>query len=189
MDVDASTPTAAEIADLARRITRPVMLIGLMGVGKSTVGRRLATLLDREFVDSDDAIVDAAQMSIQEMFDTYGEDYFRNGERRVIARLVEEGEGVIATGGGAFVDPETRSLMRASGIVVWLDCPIDTLVARVARKDTRPLLKSGDPHEILTRLRSERGPLYSQAHIRVECEEGPHQRTALRILEAIDQWL
>jgi shikimate kinase len=153
------------------------------------VGRKLASLLHRDFVDADDAIVEAAQLSIAEIFEQYGEPYFRDGERRVIARLIEEGHGVIATGGGAFVDPTTRALILERAIAVWIDCDVDTLVERTARRNTRPLLRNGDPKEILTRLAAERAPFYAEAPIRVMSENGPHADTARAILEAIDQWL
>jgi shikimate kinase len=179
----------ADLAMLAARITRPVVLVGLMGVGKSTVGRKLASLLHRDFVDADDAIVEAAQLSIAEIFEQYGEPYFRDGERRVIARLIEERHGVIATGGGAFVDPTTRALILERAIAVWIDCDVDTLVERTARRNTRPLLRNGDPKQILTRLAAERAPFYAEAPIRVMSENGPHADTARAILEAIDQWL
>jgi len=174
---------------VAARITRPVVLVGLMGVGKSTVGKKLAKLLARGFVDADDAIAEAAQLSIPEIFAQFGEPYFRAGERRVIARLIEEGHGVIATGGGAFVDPTTRALILEKAIAVWIDCDIDTLVERTARRNTRPLLRGGDPRAILTRLAAERAPAYAEAPIRVVSENGPHADTARAIIEAIDQWL
>ena len=185
-------PTDADTLDvpaLVARIDRPVVLIGLMGAGKSTVGRRLAGLMDRDFVDADDAIEDAAQRSISEIFAEFGEAYFRDGERRVIARLMEESNGVIATGGGAFVDPETRALILEKGIAVWIDCDIDTLVERTSRRNHRPLLKTGDPREILTRLLNERGPLYAEAQVRVKSNEGPHADTAQAILRAIEDYL
>lgn len=178
-----------DIAPIAARITRPVVLVGLMGVGKSTVGRRLASMLKRDFVDADDAIADAAQLSIPEIFEQFGEAYFRDGERRVIARLIEENHGVIATGGGAFADPATRALILERAIAVWIDCDITTLVQRTARRDTRPLLKNGNPREILTRLAEQRAPFYGEAPIKVVSQNGPHDATACRIIEAIDQWL
>jgi shikimate kinase len=180
---------AAALAAVAARITRPVVLVGLMGVGKSTVGRKLAAMLGRDFVDADEEIVKAAQRSIPEIFETFGEPFFRDGERRVIARLIDEGHGVIATGGGAFVDPATRASVLEKGIAVWIDCDIDTLVERTSRRSNRPLLKQGNPREILTRLAQERAPFYGQAHIRVVSETGPHADTARAIIEAIDQWL
>lgn len=179
----------ADLAGIAARITCPVVLVGLMGVGKTTVGRKLASLLHRDFVDADEAIVEAAQLSIPEIFEQFGEPYFRDGERRVIARLIEEGHGVIATGGGAFVDPSTRALILDRAIAVWIDADIDTLVERTARRNTRPLLKNGNPREILTRLAAERAPFYAEAPIRVVSENGPHADTARAIIEAIDQWL
>ena len=184
-----ATLNDVEIARIARRINRPIVLVGLMGVGKSTVGRRLAAMLGREFVDADDAIEEAAQRKIAEIFDEFGEAYFRDGERRVIARLIEEHAGVIATGGGAFVDPETRALIMDQAIAVWIDCEIDTLVERTSRRDTRPLLRNGDPKAILTRLANERQDHYRQAQVRVMSEDGPHSDTAKAIIEGIDAWL
>lgn len=181
--------TAEEIGALAQRIDRPVVLVGLMGTGKSTVGQRLANLLAVDFVDTDTAIEAVAQRSVGEIFEDFGEPYFRDGERRVIARLIEEAHGVIATGGGAFVHPETRALILDRAIAVWLDCDIDTLVARTKRRDTRPLLRDGDPKQILARLHAERAPAYAQAPIRVQTGDLPHHQTAHRIVEAIAQWL
>lgn len=181
--------TAERIAALSRRLDRPVVLIGLMGAGKSTVGQRLAALLRIDFVDSDAAIEAAAQRSVAEIFEQFGEPHFRDGERRVIARLIAERRGVIATGGGAFVDPETRRLILAEAIAVWLDCDVATLIARTRRRDSRPLLKTGDPGAILTRLHAERAPAYAEAPIRIESGDVPHNQTALRIVEAIEAWL
>ncbi len=178
-----------KIARMAARIDRPVVLVGLMGVGKSTVGRSLASLVKREFVDADDEIEKAAGRKISEIFADFGEDYFRDGERRVIARLLDSHKGVIATGGGAFVDPDTRTVILEKAIAVWIDCEIATLVERTSRRDTRPLLKQGDPREILTRLYTDREPFYRQAQVRIESRDGPHSETALSILEAIDAWL
>ncbi len=191
MEHDDSTLSPAEIEALAARIDRPVVLVGLMGVGKSSIGRKLATLLHMPFVDADEEIENAAQMSISEIFAQFGEPYFRAGERRVIARLID-GPGtrkVIATGGGAFVNAETRALILEKAIAVWLDSDIDVLVERVGRKDTRPLLKDGDPREILTRLKAEREPAYAQAPIRVMSSSGPQGRTVARVLKGIAQWL
>jgi shikimate kinase len=189
MSAACPSPHDRDIAAIAARIERPVVLVGLMGVGKSTVGRKLANMMGRDFVDADDAIAAAAQRSIPEIFEAFGEAHFRDGERRVIARLLAEGHGVIATGGGAFVDPQTRGAVLEKGIAVWIDCDVDTLVERTARRANRPLLKQGDPKEILTRLAQERAPFYGQAHIRVRSENGPHADTARAIIEAIGQWL
>jgi shikimate kinase len=184
-----TTLSDGEIARIAAKIDRPVVLVGLMGVGKSTVGRRLAAMLGRDFVDADEEIEKAAQRSIPEIFEDFGEAYFRDGERRVIARLIEENGGVIATGGGAFVDPDTRALILERAIAVWIDCSIETLVERTSRRDTRPLLRNGDPREILTKLFEQRQPFYAQAQVRVVSKNGPHGDTAKAIIEAIDQWM
>lgn len=178
----------AEIEAIAARLDRPIVLVGLMGVGKSTVGRKLAGLLGVDFVDTDHEIEAAAAMTIPEIFDQFGESYFRDGERRVLTRLVEERHGVIATGGGAFINEETRQLILDRAIAVWIDCDIDTLVERTARKDNRPLLRNGDPKEILARLHAEREPFYRQAPIRVASGDGPHHDTVVAIIEAIDRW-
>jgi shikimate kinase len=189
MRCETAALTHAEIGAIARRIDRPVVLVGLMGAGKSTVGRKLAALLHADFVDADHAIEEAATMSVAEIFERFGEAYFRDGERRVIARLIEERHGVIATGGGAFVDPQTRALILDKAIAVWIDCDTATLVQRTGRRNDRPLLKTGDPAEILERLRREREPFYAQAPIRVASGDGPQFDTALQIIEAIDRWL
>lgn len=189
MTQQAETLTDAEIAAIARRMNRPVVLVGLMGVGKSTVGKRLADLLRTDFIDADDAIEEAARMSVADIFEEFGEAYFRDGERRVIARLISEGHGVVATGGGAFVDEQTRALILEKGIAVWIDCHIDILVKRTSRRDTRPLLKGGNTREVLERLYKEREPFYSQAPIRIRSEPGPHLETAMDIVGAIDRWL
>lgn len=191
MDVDDTQLSAGEIEALARRIDRPIVLVGMMGVGKSSVGKRLGALLHWPFVDADDEIEAAAQMTIPEIFAAHGEPYFRDGERRVIARLIQEegGHRVIATGGGAFVNEETRALILDRAIAVWLDSDIDTLVERTSRKDNRPLLQQGDPRETLTRLRDERAPHYGQAPIHVLSGNGPHSRTVTRVLQGIGQWL
>lgn len=191
MDLDESPLSQAEIDALARRIDRPVVLVGMMGVGKSSVGRKLASVLHMPFVDADEEIENAAQMSIPEIFERFGEAYFRDGERRVIARLVD-GPGtrtVIATGGGAFVNAETRALVLAKGIAVWLDSDVEILLERVSRKDNRPLLRQGDPREILARLKAERAPTYSQAPIHVQSTGGPHTRTVQAVLKGIEAWL
>ncbi|MEB3415226.1 shikimate kinase [Alteriqipengyuania sp. WL0013] len=179
---------AVDPAELRRRLDRPVVLVGMMGTGKSTVGRKLAQTMTVEFTDADHEIEQAAQMSVGDIFTEFGEAYFRDGERRVIARLLEESSGVIATGGGAFCNEETRALILDRAIAVWLDSPIDVLVERTGRKDTRPLLRDGDPQEILTRLHAERAPFYGEAQLRVESANGPHQQTVERILSALDDW-
>lgn len=165
---------------------RPIALVGLMGVGKTTVGRRLAAQLKVSFIDADAAIEEAAQLSISEIFDAFGEAYFREGERRVISRLLQGGAGVIATGGGAFCQLETRRLLLENARVVWLDCDVETLVERTGRRDTRPLLRGSDRREVLARLAAERRPLYAEAHVHVRTQGGPHSRTVAAILGALD---
>ena len=133
---DLTTMDRGQIARIAARINKPIVVVGLMGVGKSTVGRRLAEMIGSDFVDADDEIERAAQRSISEIFEEFGEAYFRDGERRVIGRLMDESHGVIATGGGAFVDPETRALILENAIAVWINSDIDTLVERTSRRNT-----------------------------------------------------
>ncbi len=164
---------------------RPIVLVGMMGVGKSTIGRRLANRLGYTFADADEEIEEAANMSVSEIFAEFGEPYFRDGERRVIARLIERERIVIATGGGAFCQEDTRDLILDQAISVWLDAPIATLVERVARRDTRPLLKDRDPETVLTDLMAERRAHYACASLRVLSDNGPHERTVNAILKAL----
>jgi shikimate kinase len=171
---------------------RPIVLVGLMGSGKTTVGRRLAARLDCPFVDADAEIEAAAQMPIAEIFARFGEPHFRDGERRVIARLMEGVRGrqrlsVIATGGGAFVDPETRALILAESTAVWLDAALETLVSRVAKRGHRPLLAGKDPRVVLGELMAARAPCYAQAHIHILSADGPHEETVTAILDALDR--
>ena len=189
MTIETRSLTDSEIAGLAARIDRPLVLVGMMGVGKSTVGRKLAQLLGLPFTDADDEIEKAAQMSVSEIFERFGEDHFRDGERRVIARLLDGGPQVLATGGGAFVQPATRELILERGIAIWLDSDVDTLVERVTRRDTRPLLRGGDPAKIVARLKAEREPAYALAPIKVVSEGGPHGETVNRILQEVAAWL
>ena len=163
----------------------PLVLVGLMGVGKSTVGRRLGQRLRLPFVDADSEIELAAGMPIAEIFERFGEPYFRDGERRVIARLMDGSPKVIATGGGAFINPETRTLILGEATAVWLDADLDVLVDRVRRRDSRPLLRGRDPREVLGDLARVRNPLYAEAHIRVLSNRAPHDVTVAAILQAI----
>src|SRR5512133_2731738 len=172
--------------DLAKRLDRPVVLVGLMGVGKSTVGRRLARRLGLPFVDSDSAIEDAAGYSPAEMFERFGEQDFRDGERRLVARLVEGEVRVIATGGGAYVDPRTRELLNERAITIWLDAPVDILTERTSRRDTRAQLRNGDPKTTLERLSEERRPSYEQAHIHVKSGDGAHNDVVDAIVQALE---
>ncbi len=175
--------------DLTKRLDRPVVLVGLMGVGKSTVGRRLAKRLGLPFVDSDSAIEDAAGYSAAEIFERYGEQDFRDGERRLVARLIGGEVRVIATGGGAYVDASTRQLLNERAITVWLDAPVDILAQRTARRDTRPLLKTGDPKGTLERLAEERRPSYREAHIHVKSGDGAHRDVVEAIIQALEEHL
>ncbi|MDG6080212.1 shikimate kinase [Erythrobacter litoralis] len=184
-----SPDLARQAGSIAPRINRPVVLVGLMGVGKSTIGRRLANLLRRDFVDVDEEIEHAAARTISEIFEEHGEPYFRDGERRVIKRLMDEDHGVIATGGGAFVDPQTRALILEQGIAVWLDCEIETLVKRTARRDSRPLLRNGDPKQILSDLKAKRAPAYAEAPLHILTDDTPHEATVARIIERLEAWL
>jgi shikimate kinase len=191
MELDDSSLSQPQIDALARRIDRPIVLVGMMGVGKYSVGRKLAAMLHLPFVDADEEIERAAQMSIAEIFEQFGEPYFRDGERRVISRLID-GPGhraVIATGGGAFVNEQTRELILDRAITVWLDSDVETLLERVGRKDNRPLLRQGDPREILTRLKTKREGAYAQAPIHVQSTSGPHTRTVNKVLKGIEAWL
>jgi shikimate kinase len=175
--------------DLAKRLDRPIVLVGLMGVGKSTVGRRLARRLGLSFVDSDAAIEDAAGLSPAEVFERYGEHDFRDGERRLVARLIEGDVRVIATGGGAYVDPRTRELLNERAITIWLDAPVEILAERTSRRDTRVQLRSGDPKATLERLATERRPSYEQAHIHVKSGAGAHKDVVEAIVRALDDYL
>jgi shikimate kinase len=176
--------------NLAKHLDRPIVLVGLMGVGKSTVGRRLARRLGLTFVDSDAAIQDAAGLSPAEVFERYGEDDFRDGERRLVARLVAEGDvRVIATGGGAYIDPQTRELLNSRAITVWLDAPVDVLAERTSRRDTRAQLRNGDPKATLVRLANERRSSYEQAHIHVKSGDGAHKEVVDAIVTALDEYL
>tara|TARA_R110000868_G_scaffold48908_9_gene158196 strand:+ start:2346 stop:2939 length:594 start_codon:yes stop_codon:yes gene_type:complete len=159
----------------ARSIERSIVLVGLMGAGKTTVGRRLAQRLGLDFVDADIEIERAAGETIPEIFEHRGEAAFREGERRVIARLLDEGPKVLATGGGAFMDPTTRQNITARGISIWLRADLDVLMRRVSRRNNRPLLKQGDPRATMERLINERYPVYAAADITVESIEGPHE--------------
>ena len=164
---------------------RTIALVGLMGVGKSTIGRRLAAALGLPFRDADQEIEKAAGRSISEIFAERGEEEFRAGERRVIARLLDEGPHVLSTGGGAFMNPKTRALIREKAVSVWLKADLEVLVRRVSRKDTRPLLAGRDPREVLERLMIERYPVYALADIVVETDDRPAGATVETIMDAL----
>src|ERR1041385_2585255 len=161
--------------ELGKHLDRPVVLVGLMGVGKSTVGRRLAKRLGLSFVDSDAEIEDASGYPAAEIFERYGEQDFRDGERRLVARLIEGDVRGIATGGGAYVDPRTRHLLNERAITIWLDAPVDILAERTSRRDTRAQLRNGDRKAILEQLAAERRRSYEEAHIHVKSGDGAHK--------------
>ncbi|UYY77665.1 shikimate kinase [Sphingomonas sp. R1] len=164
---------------------KPIVLVGLMGAGKTTVGRRLAQRLRLPFVDADAEIESAAGMSVSDIFAKFGEPHFRDGERRVIARLVDGTPKVIATGGGAFINDETRALILGQAISIWLDAEPTVLADRVRRRDTRPLLRGKDPLATLTELARVRNPYYALAEIRVPSVAAPHETTVEAILKAL----
>jgi len=170
-------------------LPRTVALVGLMGAGKSAIGRRLAQRLGLPFVDADDEIEHAAGCTIGEFFEKYGEAEFRAGERRVIARLLDEPPRVLSTGGGAYMDAETRALMRIKAVTVWLRADLDVLYDRVRRRGHRPLLRQGDPKEILGKLMTQRYPIYAEADIVVDSTAQPADRTTEQVIEALQAHL
>lgn len=186
-DVSERTDAAAELRRQAEGLTpaRTIALVGLMGAGKTTVGRRLAHALGLPFVDADEAIVAAAGRSIDDIFAERGECEFRRGERQVIARLLDGEPHILATGGGAFVDPRTRALMKERAISIWLKAPLDVLMKRVTKRDHRPLLKEDDPRAVMQRLMDERYPIYAEADITIESGSGPHNSAVSNILTAL----
>jgi shikimate kinase len=164
---------------------RTIALVGLMGVGKSSVGRRLASALDLPFRDADAEVESAAGRSIPDIFAELGEPAFREGERRVIARLLDEPPHVLATGGGAFMDPKTRELIKQKAISIWLKADLDLLARRLARKDNRPLLTGKDPIEVLEAQAAARYPTYAEADLTVETGDAAHHVTVEQLLEAL----
>jgi len=182
-------PGALCIAPNMARALRPpqksIVLIGMMGAGKSTVGRRLAKRLRLPFADADEEIEAAAGLKVADIFERYGEAYFRDGERRVLARLIDGPPRVIAAGGGAFMDPETRALVLARCTAIWLDVALEILAERVGRRDHRPLLKGRDPLERLRELAALRNPVYAEAPIRIRSGALAHDETVERIIAAL----
>jgi len=181
---DVVTPNGAT-ALAAALGSRSVVLVGMMGAGKSSIGRRLAGRMEIPFVDADIEIEKAAGMSIAEIFAAHGEAYFRAGEARVIVRLLDGGPQVLATGGGAFMNPETRAVIRAKGISVWLRATLEVLNRRIKRRGDRPLLKDSDPVETLKRLIDQRYPVYAEADLTVESREVPHETIVDEILAGL----
>jgi shikimate kinase len=186
-DADAAASAAAILPLLGRR---SVVLVGMMGVGKSSIGRRLATRLVVPFVDADTEVEKAAGMSIADVFAKYGEAYFRSGEARVIARLLEGGPQVLATGGGAFMNKETRALIKEKGVSIWLRAEFDVLMRRISkRKSERPLLQTADPAETLRQLLAEREPSYALADFTIESREVAHDAVGTNIVTALASFL
>ncbi len=176
-------------ARLSGRIDRTVVLVGLMGAGKSCVGRRLAARLGLDFVDADVEFEAAAGCSISDYFARFGEAGFRDGERKVIARLLDGSPVILATGGGAFIDPTTRSRIKDTGISVWIRAELDLLLKRTVGRDHRPLLKQGDPREILGRLMEARYPVYAEADITVDSTDEVPEATVARVMAGLIDYL
>jgi shikimate kinase len=164
---------------------RSVVLIGLMGAGKTAVGRRLANRLELPFIDADTEIEVAAGASISEIFAEHGESYFRQGERKVIKRLLDGGPQVLATGGGAYMNAETRACIKARGLSVWLKADLKVLLKRVGRRDSRPLLTRGDPEKVMKKLIEERYPIYEEADVTVESRDVPHDVIVGAVIDAL----
>jgi shikimate kinase len=166
---------------------RSVVIVGMPGSGKSSIGRKLAARLGLPFQDADDEVETAAGMRIEQIFERFGEAEFRKGERRVIARLLDQPAHVLATGGGAFMDTETRALIRAKATSVWLRADLPTLLERTSRRDDRPLLKGGALRDILEKLMAERAPFYAEADVTVDSDGRPAEETVDRVLQALQK--
>jgi shikimate kinase len=169
--------------------TRSVVLVGMMGAGKSTIGRRLAARLQLPFVDADTEIETAAAMPIPDIFETHGEPHFRDGEARVIARLLDAGASVIATGGGAVMRDETRERIGRQAVSIWLKADVDVIMRRVKRRADRPLLKTADPAGTVSRLIGEREPFYQQADLMIASRDVPHDKIVDECVDALHGWL
>jgi shikimate kinase len=169
--------------------TRSVVLVGMMGAGKSTIGRRLSARLRLPFLDADIEIEAAAAMSIPEIFETHGEPHFRDGEARVIARLLDNGPAVLATGGGAFMREETRSRIRLQAVSIWLKADADIIMRRVRRRVDRPLLQTADPAATVGRLIEEREPIYQHADLTIWSRDVPHEKIVDECIDALHTWL
>lgn len=171
----------------ARLGARPIVLVGLMGAGKTSVGRRLAQLLDMPFADSDHEIESVSRMSVPELFEAYGEFEFRALEQRVVTRLVTDSPAVIATGGGAYMNADTRTVIRGHAVSVWLKADLDTLMERVSRRTNRPLLKAADPRGVMRKLMADRYPIYAEADITIVSRDARHAVIAGEIIGALDR--
>ncbi len=187
-----ATPTLAaeNTADLLARLgQRSVVFVGLMGAGKTAIGRKVAAALGLPFTDSDHEIESVSRMTIPDLFDRYGEAEFRSLEQRVIARVLENGPQVLSTGGGAFMNEQTREAIAAGGLSVWLKADIDTLLDRVSKKQNRPLLRNADPRAVLERLMTERYPVYALADVTVATRDERKEVIAGEVIEALDRHL
>ena len=180
-----------EKADAVRQLlgAKVVVLVGLMGAGKSTVGRKVATMLGLPFRDADNEIESAARMTVPELFEAYGEAEFRDLERRVILRLLEDGPMVLATGGGAYMNAETREAIAASGVSVWLNAELDVLMDRVSRRQNRPLLRNDDPRGVMQRLMNERYPVYALADLHVMTRDDKKEVIAGELIDVLAEYL
>jgi shikimate kinase len=170
-----------------KELDRSVILVGMMGAGKTSIGKRLAAALGVAFRDADREIEEAAGCTVNEIFNQLGEPAFREGERKVIARLLCEPPHILATGGGAFMDPETRAAIKEHAVSVWLKADLDLLLSRVSRKDTRPLLRNTDLRSAFGKLLKDREPVYTQADIVVMSDVGPHETVVKRILKELGE--
>ena len=179
-------PATVDIEALRRGLgERSIVFVGLMGAGKTAIGRKVAQALGLPFVDSDHEIETVSRMSIPELFDRYGEPEFRALEERVVVRLVKDGPRVVSTGGGAFMNANSRAAISQDGVSIWLKADIDTLMARVAKKPNRPLLKAPDPRAVMERLMTERYPVYGQADVTVTTRDAKREDIATEVLEAL----
>jgi shikimate kinase len=184
--VSTTGENASQEAEIAAALgTRSVVLVGMMGAGKSTIGRRLSARLRLPFLDADTEIETAAAMSIPEIFETHGEPHFRDGEARVIARLLDNGPAVIATGGGAFMREETRNRIRLQAVSIWLKADADIIMRRVKRRVDRPLLQTADPAATVGRLIEEREPVYQHADLTIWSRDVPHEKIVDECVEAL----
>ena len=179
--------TAHHASASALKPTKPIVLVGLMGAGKTTIGRRLANALGLPFIDSDHEIVEAAGCSVSDIFEMYGESIFRDLEQRILLRLINGDPCVLATGGGAFINPDIRDAIRQKAISVWLKADIDVLIERVSRRDTRPLLKTGNRETILQKLIDDRYPVYGEADIIIDSNASTHDTVVDATLTALKE--
>src|SRR3954454_24798810 len=183
--VSPTSPASPEAEIMAALGTRSIVLIGMMGAGKSTMGRRLSVRLRLPFLDADTEIETAARMSIPDIFESHGEPHFRDGEARVIARLLDSGPAVLATGGGAFMREDTRSRIAGHAVSIWLKADLDVIMKRVKRRADRPLLQTADPAATVGRLIGEREPVYQNADITIWSRDVPHEKIVDECIDAL----